>query len=240
MSSLSYAEQLRNDLFRAYEDARKNKRNTIAQLEFKKDAEHNLIELYHELLDGSYVPGKSICFLTHFPVLREVFASQFRDRVVHHLLFNYIAPIFEKTFIYDSYSCRKEKGTLFGVERLEHHIRSCTNNYTHTAYILKLDIQGIPKEPDTRDKNISEGKVRIDTSSQEDILATLYPWRCISGCFRQAIQKICHTKKRKQLQEQSQENHLVLNKRRVDHRTVGGNPSLTQLLSRLSWTLQEL
>lgn len=114
----------------------------IAQLEFEKDAEHNLIELYHELLDGSYVPGKSICFLTHFPVLREVFASQFRDRVVHHLLFNYIAPIFEKTFIYDSYSCRKEKGTLFGVERLEHHIRSCTNNYTHTAYILKLDIQG--------------------------------------------------------------------------------------------------
>ena len=97
MSSLSYAEQLRNDLFRAYEDARKNKRNTIAQLEFEKDAEHNLIELYHELLDGSYVPGKSICFLTHFPVLREVFASQFRDRVVHHLLFNYIAPIFEKT-----------------------------------------------------------------------------------------------------------------------------------------------
>ena len=90
MSSLSYAEQLRNDLFRAYEDARKNKRNTIAQLEFEKDAEHNLIELYHELLDGSYVPGKSICFLTHFPVLREVFASQFRDRVVHHLLFNYI------------------------------------------------------------------------------------------------------------------------------------------------------
>lgn len=76
MSSLSYAEQLRNDLFRAYEDARKNKRNTIAQLEFEKDAEHNLIELYHELLDGSYVPGKSICFLTHFPVLREVFASQ--------------------------------------------------------------------------------------------------------------------------------------------------------------------
>lgn len=142
MSSLSYAEQLRNDLFRAYEDARKNKRNTIAQLEFEKDAEHNLIELYHELLDGSYVPGKSICFLTHFPVLREVFASQFRDRVVHHLLFNYIAPIFEKTFIYDSYSCRKEKGTLFGVERLDHHIRSCTNNYTHTAYILKLDIQG--------------------------------------------------------------------------------------------------
>ena len=142
MSSLSYAEQLRNDLFHAYEDARKNKRNTLAQLEFEKNAEHNLIILYHELLEGSYSPGKSLCFLSHSPVLREVFASEFRDRIVQHLLFNYIAPIFEKTFIYDSYSCRKGKGTLFGIERLEHHMRSCTNNYTQKAYVLKMDIQG--------------------------------------------------------------------------------------------------
>ena len=96
------------------------------------------------------------------------------------------------------------------------------------------DTSSTPGKPE---KNSSNSSI---PSSQEDILATLYPWRCISGCFRQAIQKICHTKKREQLQEQSQENHLVLNKRRVDHRTVGGNPSLTQLLSRLSWTLQEL
>lgn len=142
MSSLSFAQQLRNDVFQAYEDARKNKRNTTAQLEFEKDAEQNLIELFHELLDGTYISGKSICFLSYSPVLREVFASQFRDRVVHHLLFNYIAPIFETQFIYDSYSCRKEKGTLFGIERLEHHIRSCTNNYTENAFVLKLDIQG--------------------------------------------------------------------------------------------------
>lgn len=142
MSSLSFTQQLRNDVFQAYEDARKNKRNTTAQLEFEKDAEQNLIELFHELLDGTYLPGKSICFLSYSPVLREVFASQFRDRVVHHLLFNYIAPIFETQFIYDSYSCRKEKGTLFGIERLEHHIRSCTNNYTENAFVLKLDIQG--------------------------------------------------------------------------------------------------
>mgnify|MGYP006874329520 CR=1 FL=1 len=142
MSSLSFQEKLRNDVFHAYEDARKNKRNTLAQLEFEKNAEHNLVQLYHELLDSSYVPGKSICFLSHSPVLREVFASQFRDRVVHHLLFNYIAPIFEKYFIYDSYSCRKNKGTMFGIKRLDHHIRSCTNNYTRMAYVLKLDVQG--------------------------------------------------------------------------------------------------
>lgn len=142
MSPLSYPEQLRNDLFQAYEDARRHKRNTKAQLEFEKDAEHNLIHLYHELLDRSYKPGESICFLTYSPVLREVFASRFRDRVVHHLLFNYIAPIFEKSFIHDSYSCRKGKGTLFGIHRLAHHVRSCTDNYREKGYVLKLDIQG--------------------------------------------------------------------------------------------------
>ena len=140
--SCTFAEQLRNDLFKAYEDARKNKRNTNAQLDFEKDAEHNLIQLYEELRDQTYTPGKALCFLSTYPVLREVFASQFRDRVVHHLLFNYIAPIFERGFIYDSYSCRKGKGTKFGIERLDHHIRSCSNNYTKNVYVLKLDIQG--------------------------------------------------------------------------------------------------
>ena len=140
--SLSFEKQLRDDVFKAYFDARKNKRNTKAQLAFEINAEHNIMELYRELLERTYEPGTSMCFITHRPVIREVFASQFRDRVVHHLLYNYIAPIFEKGFIYDSYSCRKGRGTLFGIKRLDHHIRSCTNNYTQPAYVLKLDVQG--------------------------------------------------------------------------------------------------
>ena len=140
--SLSFEKQLRDDVFKAYFDARKNKRNTKAQLAFEINAEHNIMELYRELMERTYEPGTSMCFITHRPVVREVFASQFRDRVVHHLLYNYIAPIFEKGFIYDSYSCRKGRGTLFGIKRLDHHIRSCTNNYTQPAYVLKLDVQG--------------------------------------------------------------------------------------------------
>lgn len=120
----------------------KNKRNSKAQLQFEINLEENLFALCADLCDQTYTPLPSDCFIVNHPVKREVFASQFRDRVVHHLLYNYIAPIFEKTFIRDSYSCRKGKGTLFGIERFEHHIRSCTNNYACTAYILKLDVQG--------------------------------------------------------------------------------------------------
>jgi hypothetical protein len=136
------ADTLLEDLFRAYYDARKHKRNTRNQLRFEMDLEANLIELYNEIRGRSYRVGPSVCFMVEHPVKREIFAADFRDRVVHHLLFNYIAPLFERTFIADTYSCLKNRGTLYGVERLEHHVRSCSRNYTERCYVLKLDIQG--------------------------------------------------------------------------------------------------
>lgn len=133
---------LLEDLFRAYFDARKHKRNTRNQLRFEMDLEANLIELYNQIRNREYRVGPSVCFMVEHPVKREIFAADFRDRVVHHLLYNYISPMFERTFIADSYSCLKNKGTLYGIERLEHHIRSCSDNYRERCYVLKLDIQG--------------------------------------------------------------------------------------------------
>lgn len=135
-------EQLLVDLFKAYYDARKHKRNTRNQLRFEMNLEENLVNLRDELYERTYKVGRSTCFIIEDPVKREIFAADFRDRVVHHLVYNYIMPIFERTFIADSYSCRKGKGTLYGVKRLEHHIRSCSKNYTTTVYALKMDIQG--------------------------------------------------------------------------------------------------
>lgn len=133
--------KLLNDLFVAYYDARKNKRNTINQLRFEMNLEHNLLELHHHIVARTYVPKESIAFIVTKPVTREIFAADFSDRVVHHLIHNYVNPIFERIFIEDSYSCRKGKGTSYGIKRLEHHIKSCSRNYTRDCYILKLDIQ---------------------------------------------------------------------------------------------------
>ena len=127
---------------RAYYDARKHKRNTRSQLEFEFNLEENLVKLYEELRDRTYKVGRSVCFITGNSVKREVFAAHFRDRVVHHLLYNYTAPIFERTFIADSYSCRKGMGTLYGVQRFEHHLRACSDNWKRSCYVLKLDIRG--------------------------------------------------------------------------------------------------
>ena len=82
------------NLLKAYRDARRHKRNTHSQLEFEVDLERNLVELYRELRYRTYKPGTSLCFVVKGTVKREVFASAFRDRVVHHLYYNYVSPMF--------------------------------------------------------------------------------------------------------------------------------------------------
>ncbi len=131
-----------SELFSAYFDCRSNKRNTINALAFEVDYESNLITLCDEINNGTYQPGKSITFIVDKPVKREIFAADFRDRVVHHFIINKLNPLFEKRFIYDSYACRIGKGTHLGIQRVDRFIRQCSQNYTRDGYILKLDIKG--------------------------------------------------------------------------------------------------
>ena len=130
------------ELFQAYYDCRKNKRNTINALFFEKHLEHNLFQLHEEIYGGTYEPQSSIAFIVNKPVTREIFAADFRDRVVHHFIINKLNPLFETEFIYDSYACRVAKGTHFGIKRANEFIKSCSKNYTTDCYILKLDVQG--------------------------------------------------------------------------------------------------
>jgi RNA-directed DNA polymerase len=130
------------DLFEAYADCRANKRNTMNALAFELDYEQKLITLWEEINTKAYLPGRSIAFIVDKPVKREIFAADFKDRVVHHLIINKLNPLFEKIFIYDSYACRKNKGTHFGIQRIARFIRKCTQNYIQDGYALKLDIQG--------------------------------------------------------------------------------------------------
>jgi hypothetical protein len=129
-------------LFEAYYLARKNKAKKISQIMFEFEYESKLIELADEIMRKEYEPLPYKAFLIHNPVLREVFAASFRDRVIHHFIFMHINKIFEKEFIEDSYSCRKNKGTLYGIKRVSKFIKQCSENYTRECYILKLDLEG--------------------------------------------------------------------------------------------------
>ncbi len=108
---------------------------------FEVDYESKLIQLLEDINTNNYHPGKSIAFIVNRPVKREIFAADFRDRIVHHLIINKLNPIFEKDFIRDSYACRVGKGTHYGIKRIDIFIRRCSQNYQEDCYILKLDIQ---------------------------------------------------------------------------------------------------
>ncbi|OHC66533.1 MAG: reverse transcriptase [Rhodocyclales bacterium GWA2_65_19] len=128
------------ELVEAYFDCRRNKRNSAAALAFEQRLEPNLARLYRELVAGTYRPGRSICFVVTRPRPREVWAAEFRDRIVHHLLYNRIAPRFHAAFITDSCACIPGRGTLYAARRLEAKLRSATQNWSRPAYYLKLDL----------------------------------------------------------------------------------------------------
>jgi len=126
------------ELHKAYLDARKHKRNTINQLKFERNLEAELFSLCNELETRTYELKPGICFINELPVKREIIAADFRDRVIHHFLYNKIYPALDKKFIYDSYSCRVGKGTLFGIKRVQKFLKA----HTATPWVLRLDIQG--------------------------------------------------------------------------------------------------
>lgn len=139
---MKYNTDILQMLFKAYFDARKHKRSKYSQLEFEINLEQNIFDLYEEIINKTYKPGTSICFVVEKPVRREIFAAYFRDRVVHHFIFNILNPLVEKILLHDVYSCRKGKGTLFGIQRASSKIQSCTDNFKEKGFVLKLDISG--------------------------------------------------------------------------------------------------
>lgn len=135
-----------NELYEAYIDCRKRKRTTSNCINFELDLNKNLWSLYYDLNTMNYEIGKSIVFCVDRPVVREVFAADFRDRIVHHLVINKILPLLENknnegSFIENSFSCRKGKGTLFGVNKCYEHIKDASYNYTRDCYVVKCDLK---------------------------------------------------------------------------------------------------
>ena len=129
------------ELYKAYIDCRKHKRRTANAASFQVNLSENLYKLWVDLNKGYYKIGKSIAFIVDKPVKREVFAADFRDRIVHHLVINRMINSFERVVINNSFSCRKGKGVLYGVKKLEEESKLVTNFYTKDAYVLKCDLK---------------------------------------------------------------------------------------------------
>lgn len=129
-------------LYRAYYACRENKRSTVNAIKFEMDLENNIFNLQKRLANRSYRPGKSICFVVENPTIREIFAADFSDRVVHHLLVNEIIEAGERRFIDCSFACRAGKGTHKAVEKLKMFLREASKNGNREIFYAQLDISG--------------------------------------------------------------------------------------------------
>jgi retron-type reverse transcriptase len=123
-----------DNLYLAWRKAAKGKRGKAPAARFEFRLEDNLIALQEELRAQTYRPGAYHSFHIHEPKRRLISAAPFRDRVVHHALCNVIEPVFERSFIADSYANRVGKGTHRALDRAQQFARRC-------AYVLQCDLR---------------------------------------------------------------------------------------------------
>lgn len=121
------------NLLAASQRARKGKRFRPAVASFEFGLEQELLKLQDELLARSYRPGPYRSFEIFEPKKRLISAAPYRDRIVHHSLTGILEPIFEPSFIADSYACRRGKGTHAAVRR-------CQGFAKRFKYCFKVDI----------------------------------------------------------------------------------------------------
>ncbi|MDR9895423.1 RNA-dependent DNA polymerase, partial [Aetokthonos hydrillicola Thurmond2011] len=106
-----------SNLISASRQAQRGKRFRDNVLKFNYNLEAELAKIKRELQSKTYQPGRYKTFEICEPKPRQISAAPYRDRVVHHALCNIIVPIFERTFIADSYANRLGFGTHRALRR---------------------------------------------------------------------------------------------------------------------------
>ena len=125
-----------------YLKCRCRKRGKLSALAFESDFESLLVDLYEALVNQDYQPKAARLFIVAQPKYREIIAADFSDRIIHHLIVNYLEKIYEPTFIYDSYACRQNKGVHAAVNRVQYFMRRLTSEHKGVnAYYLHMDIK---------------------------------------------------------------------------------------------------
>lgn len=129
------------NLFTARQEFESEKKNKLDVANFALRLHHNIFELHEDLVKKVYKHGRYEAFSINDPKPRIIHKATVRDRVLHHAIYRILYPFFDKIFIYDSYSCRKYKGTHRAISRYESFISRITQNGTKTAWSLKCDIR---------------------------------------------------------------------------------------------------
>ena len=131
---------IENLLF-AWKEFLRGKRNKKDVQEFQLHLMDNILSLHNDLKNKTYIHGGYYAFNISDPKPRNIHKASVRDRLLHHAIYRILYPYFDKKFIYDSYSCRIDKGTHKAIIRFKSFARKVSLNNTRTAWVLKGDIR---------------------------------------------------------------------------------------------------
>lgn len=126
------------NIWRSWFAFRKCKRRTFELESFEYHLEKNLHALFEDLNTGVYCHGGYRKFIVRDNKRREISVANIRDRIVHRLVYDYLVPIYDKTFIYDAWSCRKNKGLLGAIERTQFFLRRFARSFVWKGDVKKF------------------------------------------------------------------------------------------------------
>ncbi len=129
------------NLLAAWQEFLRGKRKRKDVIEFSLHLTDNIFLLHQELAEKTYRHGPYHAFKISDPKPREIHKAGVRDRLLHHAIHRILYPYFDRKFIFDSYSCRDDKGTHRAINRFREYSRIVSQNHTRTAWILKCDIR---------------------------------------------------------------------------------------------------
>jgi RNA-directed DNA polymerase len=130
-----------DNLFLAWDKFKSDKQKKRDVREFEWHLEENIFQLHRDLEHRKYKHGVYTSFYIHDPKQRHIHKAVIRDRILHHAIFNILNPIFESTFISNSFSCRVGKGTHKGIDALNKSLRQESSNNFKSCFALKCDIR---------------------------------------------------------------------------------------------------
>jgi RNA-directed DNA polymerase len=129
------------NLLAAWKEFVRGKRKKVDVQEFQYRLMDNVLALHRDLAAGTYRHGGYHAFKISDPKPRDIHKATVRDRLLHHALYRKLYPFFDRTFIADSYSCRRGKGTHRAMNRFRAFAHKVSRNHTRTAWVLKCDIR---------------------------------------------------------------------------------------------------
>ncbi len=130
-----------NNLLQSWREFLPGKLKRKDVMRFSLNLSENIVDLFLGLKDKTYLHGGYVPFKINDPKPREIHKASVRDRLVHHAICRVLFPYFEEQYIFNSYSCRKSKGTHRAMNRFKKFAQIVSKNNTKTCWILKCDIK---------------------------------------------------------------------------------------------------